>query len=418
MKIFFLILAMIFNLNPHLNPNYTDMFQSITEELIVYGGANAGKSYAIADKLLIQSIIQDNKKLKAVVIRKTFPSLRASALDILEKRANALKLPFILNKSEWTSKVHNMTFQFLSLNNKEDYQKLKSMTDIDYIWINEATEIRENDYEECLRRLRGGQGDYAQAIMDFNPIDEEHWIHKRFFEKKIGEFEAYRFTVFDNHPDYLGSKKVQKEINRLKRLKEYNKNLYRVYFKGLWGSLEGRIFDWDVQELPNKDPDYYDSIWYGGDFGFSVDPAAVMRIYKKADHIWLEQVIYEKELTNDQLAKKMKEAGITGRDLSYWDSSEPKSIKELRNNDILAKPASKGPDSIRAGIDLMKSLHIHIVDGSNDLVKEKNSYVWEEDANGNQLKKPVDYNNHLIDAARYGIYTHLKDRKGYKVWRI
>ena len=170
MKAILVVLAMIINLNQYLNPNHMELFQATGPELLVYGGANAGKTYSIADKLLLQSVRQNDRQLKTLVMRKTFPSLRVSALEILEKRARLFNMPFKLNKSDWIAKCYNMTFIFQSLNNKEDYEKLKSQTDIDFIWINEVQQTREPDYEECLRRLRGGNSIFEQMIIDFNPI--------------------------------------------------------------------------------------------------------------------------------------------------------------------------------------------------------------------------------------------------------
>jgi len=421
MKRWLLILtaaAMVINLNQYLNPNHVELFQSTDPELVVYGGAGAGKSFSIADKLLCQSIWQSDKSIKILVIRKTFPSLRNTALDILQKRAELFKMPFRLNKSEWTARCHNLKFIFLGLNNKEDYNKLKSMTDVDYIWINEATEVREDDYDECLRRLRGGEAEYEQIITDFNPVGKTSWVYHRFFEKNIGNPKKLRYTVYDNHPDFLRSEKGQRYIAKLKATKEYDPNLYKIYFLGEWGELEGVIFDWDIVQLPTKDLAWYDEIFYGGDFGYSVDPAALVRIYRKADEFWVEEILYETGLTNIQLAKRMKRLGITGKDVTYWDSAEPKSIQELYDHGINAKPAAKGPDSVRAGIDFLKSLKIHIVDGSENISKEQKSYVWKKDKDGNSLNVPIEYNDHAMSAIRYAIFTHCRARLEPRIRRI
>ncbi|GAH18739.1 unnamed protein product, partial [marine sediment metagenome] len=240
MKIILIVLAMIVNLNQHLNPNHMELFQATDPELIVYGGADAGKTYSIADKLLCQSVWQNDRSLKALVIRKTFPALRVSALEILEKRAALFKMPFKLNEAKWIAKCYNMTFVFQSLNNKEDYEKLKSQTDIDFIWINEIIQLREPDYEECLRRMRGGKSEFEQIIIDFNPIGKTSWIYKRFFERNIGNARKLRYTILDNHPDYLALEKTQRELKRLQATKTQNINTYNIYFLGEWGELEGR----------------------------------------------------------------------------------------------------------------------------------------------------------------------------------
>jgi len=400
------------NLNQYLNPNYLELFQNCDPELIAYGGANAGKTYSIADKLLIQSIFQPDRKLKAMVIRKTFPALRRSALEIIEKRAETFKLPFRMNKADWIAECNNLTFIFQSLNNKEDYEKLKSQTDIDFIWINELHQIRESDYEECLRRLRGGESRFEQIISDFNPIGKTSWVYSRFFQKNIGNVKKLKYTIMDNHPDYLALEKTKRELQRLKATKKHNLNYYKIYFKGIWGELEGIIYpNWDIVPNPPKNPD---EIFYGGDFGYSVNPAAYIRIYRKADEFWVEEIIYETDLTNPMLAKKIKEAGANDSE-SYWDSSEPKSIDELYDNGINAKPASKGPDSVRAGIDFLQSKKIHIIDGSENIIKEQKSYVRKQDKDGNYLPEPMKFNDHTMDGIRYGIFTHCKEATAWVI---
>lgn len=403
------LLLMTINLNKQLNPNYAEFHQYTGEEVLLYGGANAGKTYSIADKLLLQSVWQKDKSLiKILVIRKTFPSLRATALDVLIKRAKALGLPFRLIEGKWTATCRNLKFIFLSLNNKDDYTKLQSMTDVDFIWINELLELREQDYEECLRRLRGGESDFEQIIADFNPVDEYSWVNVRFFQKNINKVKKFHYTVFDNHPDYLKTEKAKREIKRLKRTKAYDLNLYKIYFEGLWGQLKGVIFNWDIVTLPTDDLSWYDEIGYGGDFGYTVNPAALIRIYRKADEYWVKQIVYETGLTNIQLGEKMKLLGIKREDETIWDSAEPKSIQELCDLGLNAIPSEKGPDSVRAGIDYLKSKVIHIVDGSEDIIKERRSYVWKKDKNGHSLNVPVDFNNHAISAVRYYITTKAK----------
>lgn len=404
----------VVDLDQYLNPNHLDVFQATDPELIVYGGANAGKSYTIADKFLVQSFWAKNKEIKVLVIRKTFPALRVSVLEILEKRAALFKLPFKLNKSDWIAKCYNMTFVFQSLNNKEDYEKLKSQTDIDFIWINEVHQLREPDYDECLRRMRGGQSEFEQMIIDFNPIGKTSWVFQRFFEKNIGDVKKLRYTILDNHPDYLALEKTQRELQRLKATKYHNENYYKIYFLGEWGELEGLIFpNWNIEDAPPENPD---EIFYGGDFGYSVDPAALIRIYRKANEFWVEQVVYETELTNTQLGHKMTAKDVKETDVSYWDCAEPKSIQELYDMGFNVKPCEKGPDSVRAGIDFLKEQKIHIIDGSEDIINEQKSYVWKEDKDGNALNVPIDFHNHAMDAIRYGIYTHCRSGFGFAGW--
>ena len=402
------------NLNKMLNYKHTGLFQSTAPELCVRGGANAGKSYSIADKLLLQPRLQPDKRLKALIVRKTLPSLKSSVLEILEKRAETHKIDFKLNKNDGTAQVGNMKLWFKSLNNKEDYIAVKSMTDLDFIWANEITELRELDFDILSMRIRGGESAYSQFMFDFNPVGKTSWVYKRFYQNSNGNGNGTHkllYTVLDN------PWAKEQEIDKLKAYKETDENLYKIYFKGEWGELKGVIYNWNLVEWEEM-PESIDEIFYGLDFGYSVDPAALIRIYRKADEYWLECVVYETGLTNKQLAKRMRDKDIDGNAEIYADSAEPKSIDELRHEGFNVKPCEKGPDSVRAGIDHLKSLKIYVLDVENSeyILKEQKSYVWKKDKDGESLNVPKESDNHAMDAIRYGIYTHCK-RVTPHIWR-
>jgi len=395
------------NLNKVLNHKHAELFQCTCPELCVRGGANAGKSYSIADKLLLQTRLQPDKRLKALIIRKTFPSLKSSILDILERRAEAHGLPLKINRSDYTAECLKMKIVFKSLNNKEDYISVKSMTDIDFIWVNEMTELRELDYDILRMRIRGGESKFSQFLFDFNPIGKTSWVYKRFFENGNGNgggngTHKLLYTVLDN------PWAKEHEIEKLKAYADIDENLYKIYFKGDWGELEGVIYNWPLVPLPEGK--FYDEIFYGLDFGYSVDEAALVRIYRKAHKFWLECVIYEKELTNQALGGLMEKKGIDKKADIYADSAEPKSIQEIYNMGFNIKPCDKGPDSVRAGIDFLKSLDISVldVDGADNALREQKSYIWKKDKDGNSLNVPKEFDNHAMDGARYGIFTHMK----------
>lgn len=389
------------NLNKVLNYKHTELFQSTNPELWVRGGKNAGKTYSIADKLLLQPIRKENqgKQLKCVVVRKTLPRLKDSVIEILEKRAKNFGVSFNVNHSGYTAQFASMKFLFRGIENKDDHEKVKSITDVDFVWANEVTELREEDYDMLRVIIRGGQADFYQFIADFNPIGKTSWVYRRIYEQRNGNgIQKLHYTVRDNPWARLH------EVKQLEDYQHTNKNFYDVYFRGEWGELEGLIYSWDITPAPEK----YDEIFYGCDFGYSVDPAAVVRIYRRADEFWVEQVIYETELTNIQLAELMKQRGITENDEVYCDSAEPKSIQELYNQGVNAKPCEKGQDSVRAGIDYLLQQTIHIVDGSEKISREARSYTRKQDKDGNWLPIPIDSDNHAMDAIRYGIFTHCK----------
>ena len=186
---------------------------------------------------------------------------------------------------------------------------------------------------------------------------------------------------------------------------------FRQEYEASFETFAGQIFHWDEAPLPALS---WDETWYGGDFGYSVDPAAVVKIYRKADEFWIEEVLYQKGLTNPMLAAAMKSRGVNGQ-VTYFDAAEPKSIEELRRAGVNVQPCDKGPDSVRAGIDFLKSKKITIVRGSENLIREHRSYCWRTDKSGADLPEPMKQDDHLMDAARYGIFTHCS-HSGPRIW--
>lgn len=409
------------NLNRKLNWKHTELFQSTAPILAVRGGANAGKTYSIADKLLLQPLIQRDVPLRAVCVKRTMPSLKKTILYILEKRAEeAFAMPIDVNITLGRAKFLNLTIDFLSLNNREDYIKAKSMTDIDFVWVNELTELREYDFDILNMRIRGGKSSYSQFIFDFNPVGKTSWVFKRFYETNNngnGGIQKLLYTVLDNpwaKPE---------EIEKLKAYKGQNENHYNIFFRGEWGELEGVIFNWDIVEAAGVCSDGKrvnpDETFYGGDFGYSINEAALIRIYRKADEFWLEEMIYETGLTNQQLAKKALALGVKRTDGTYWDSAEPKSIQELCDAGLNAKPADKGPDSVRAGIDFLLTKKIHIIDGSENIIREQKSYTRKKDKDNHYLPEPIKINDHAMSATRYGICTHCMNPEARpRIWSL
>ena len=305
------------------------------------------------------------------------------------------------NKSDLTIKFDGNELLFDGL---DDPEKLKSIKGVTSIWMEELTAYSERDFIDVDMVLRDPGPAYHQIMGTFNPDEAEApWIKRRFFDDIDTEAFVHLTTVEDNPIAEI------RERYRavLDALKSKDESLWKIYRLGLWAAIKGLIFPaWDVVPLPRDIQ--FDNIFYGGDFGYSVDPAALIRIYRKANEYWLQEVIYETDLTNPQLAREAKTRGVTDQAETYWDEAEPKSIQELKDLGLNAMPAPKGKDSLRASIDFLRDHTIHIIEGSENIIAERRTYKWKEDKDGNPTNEPVDYMNHSMDAIRYGIYTEAK----------
>ena len=186
-----------------------------------------------------------------------------------------------------------------------------------------------------------------------------------------------------------------KEIERLK----IDDNYWRIYGLGEKGMSMAVIFR--NTSLIDKIPDNIKFIAYGLDWGYSSDPTALVEVYANDTDIYLNEIIYERALTNQDIGNRMRDLNIDRHQEIIADSAEPKSIEEIYRMHFNIKPAKKGADSIRMGIDVMRRYKINITKNSINTIKEFRNYKWKQDKNGNSLPVPVDSFNHSVDAVRY-----------------
>jgi phage terminase large subunit len=316
----------------------------------------------------------------------------------MEVMARVLTENDIKFQHDKTDRVYSFNGNQLLFDGLDDPEKIKSIKGITGEWLEEMTEFTREDFIQLDLRLREPGPAYHQIIGTFNPDEAQApWIKERFFDKTDLQATTDVSTVKHNPIAEVR----ERYAAQLEALRDQDETMHSIYGLGQWAAAKGRIYNWDVVPLPTDIA--FDEIWYGGDFGFSVDPVAVVKIYRKADEYWLQEKLYQRNLTNADIHRELTNRGLTGSDLTVWDSAEQKSIEELRRAGLCVVGAAKGPESVKAGIDLLKSKKIHIVDGSENLIRECRTYKWKIAPNGDPLPMPVKYEDHLLDAARYGI---------------
>ena len=255
----------------------------------------------------------------------------------------------------------------------------------DILYINECNNVNFEAYNELAIRTK------HEVYLDFNPANE-FWVHKELKDEPDSDFLI--LTYKDN--EALDKSIVdQIEKNRDKAATStYWANWWRVYGLGEIGMLEGVIFsNWKpIDVIPTEAK----LIGIGLDFGYTNDPTAIIEIYNYNNTRIINELKYQTGLLNSDIAK------ILPKDVTvYADSSEPKSIEEIRRYGITIKGVTKGKDSINYGIDVMQRQTYLVTSNSTNLIKELRSYTWDTDKQGTRLNKPIDNFNHAIDALRY-----------------
>jgi phage terminase large subunit len=382
------------------NKSYLPYIDDQTPIQIFFGGSASGKSYFLAQRTIIDVV---SNKRNYLICRKTARTIKKSVMNELLKAIDSLKMNdlFELNKTDNSLTCKN-GFQILTAG-LDDTEKIKSITPslgvITDIWIEEATEVEYQDLQQLKKRLRGESKLNKRLIMSFNPIYQTHWIYKEYFAQFSGnkfnddQMLILKTTYKDNR--FL----TQQDIDNMEN--EKDPYYYNVYTLGNWGVLGKTIFkNYIIEEF---DSSTFDNYYNGLDFGFASDPSAFIRLHydKKRKIIYIIDEFEELEMTNDILAIRLKQ--IINNEYITCDSAEPKSIRELQLLGVKAKPAKKGKDSINFGIDWLKRQQIIIHPRCINFKREIELYQYQNDKNGFFINKPIDKNNHLIDALRYAL---------------
>jgi phage terminase large subunit len=363
---------------------------------VIQGGARAGKTYAIISILIDTACRQIKSKTKIIdIVSMTYNHLEMGAINDFKKIMKYTNRwqDKSWNETKHTYKFHNGTvIRFYSI---DDEGKARG-PERDILYINEANQV----HFEIADHLCTRTNDYI--YLDYNP-SSEFWAHSEILTQDNAELLILTYrdnsALNENIRNELLDKRKKAESS------EYWANWCKVYLDGQVGKLQGAIFqNWNIID---KIPDEARLIAYGLDWGFTNDFTSCVGVYKYNDDIILDEVLYEKQLVNQQIADRLKAKGIDNRFEIYCDSAEPKSIRELSYFGLRTYSADKGKDSVNFGISLMQTFKLIVTKQSINLIDELYKYSWRTDTSGKSLNTPIDRDNHAIDAARYVFQSKL-----------
>lgn len=306
-----------------------------------------------------------------------------------------------------------------------------------WVWFEEMYDItNENEFDKLVMSIRGKippeTGLWKQITGTFNPWSENTWIKKRFFDEPAKNVFSKTTTYKCN--EWLGDD----DIERYEDMYRQNPRMARIICDGDWGIAEGLVYEnWYEEEFdpmqilaenPNAKP------VFGLDFGFSVSYNAfvAMIVDPKAHKLWVFDEMYERNLSNLEIAKRITNMGY-GKERITADCAEPKSIYELQIGQIEetftkdgkpqytrwilpnVEPAMKGPDSVRNGIRRMQAFTQIVHPRCVNYRMELNNYCFDQDKDGKWLDKPIKEFDHLMDAGRMALDQIFIQARGHVV---
>ena len=346
---------------------------------VVAGGTAASKTFSIIMWLVDHAQTRPNKLIS--VVSETLPHLKRGAMrDFL----NIMENHGYFKDSAWNKSDFTYTFdsgskiEFFSADQPAKVRGPRR----DILFINEANNVPYETFVQLEIRTR------EVIWIDYNPV-AEFWYYTEVAPNLEHDF--LTLTYKDNEA-------LEPAVVKSIEARQYDRGWWRIYGEGQLGVAEGRIYkDWQlIDDIPHEAR----LERYGLDFGYTNDPTGCVAVYYYNGGYILDEVIYQKGLSNKQIADVL---GTLPKALIMADSAEPKSIDELRLYGLNVLGSQKGQGSVLQGIQYVQGQRISVTKRSTNLVKEYRNYLWQTDRDGKIINEPSAIYNHALDAVRYAM---------------
>lgn len=352
------------------------------------GGTSSSKT--ISSLLYLIALAQtDTTPTLTSVVAESLPHLKKGAMRDFQ---NIMKEHRYWNDELWNATDRTYTFEtgsrieFFSVDNEGKARGPRR----DRLFVNECNNISFPIFEQLEIRTN------EFIILDWNP-SHEFWYYTE-LEGKRDDIDFIILTYKDNEG-------LPENIVKAIEAKKTNANWWRVYGEGQLGVLESRIYkDWNIIDVI---PHEARLIRYGLDFGYTNDPSALIAIYEYNGGYILDEILYEKGLSNKLISDTIKNVPQA---LVIADSAEPKSIDEIKSYGITILPAEKGRDSVLSGIQYVQGLRISVTSNSVNVIREYRNYNFLTDKDGKVINEPDHDYSHSMDAIRYGLTSCKNSR--------
>ena len=309
-----------------LNPWVYDILTDYDCRIEVYcGGAGSGKSYGAMQKMLLKAM---NEVRTVLVVRKVAKTLYHSVFRLtVDLLLESGMYPYAQIK-RGDGEIHLANGSKFIFKGIDDPEKIKSITGITDIVVEEATELTEQDFLQLDLRLRP-QAPHPQIFVMFNPVSKASWVYRYFFEKQREDCRVIRTSYRDNL--FLSKEYVK----RLQELEQLNPAYYRIYTLGEFVTLDKLVFPQVEVRLISPEEVEGLEFFCGMDFGYVNDPTAIIwGWYDKGQRrILVTGEYFAKGMNNRDIANVLTGLGLR-KECITADSSEPKSIEELKRANV------------------------------------------------------------------------------------
>ena len=393
-----------------IGSGYNEFWHNKNFYRVVKGSRGSKKSKTTALNFIYR--LMEHEWANLLVVRRFSNTNKQSTYTDLRWATNRLGVKHLFKFNDSLPEItYKPTGQKILFRGLDDPLKITSITVengiLCWAWFEEAYQIETFDkFSTVVESIRGSIDDsdfFKQITVTFNPWSERHWLKSTFFDEDTKLNNTFSYTTTYRVNEWLD----EVDIARYEDLYRTNPRRARIVCDGDWGVAEGLVFenfevkefDW-VKKLKEKQV-----VAHGSDFGFTQDPTTLIStiVDLKNKELWIYDEHYQRGMLTDEIYQMYLDKGLKNAKI-IADSAEKRLITEIKRKGISnLKPSIKGQGSIMQGVQFIQGFKIYVHPTCEHTIEELNTYTFDQDKDGNWLNKPIDTNNHLMDALRYSL---------------
>lgn len=379
---------------------------------VIMGGRGNGRS-GTASRYTVSQLL-GKEYFRGIVMRAVQSDIDLSCWTELEDIivGNNIQKDFAITEDE--IRCHEKYLRPLGFRASKGSLKarLKSLAGINYVWIEEAEEIGEEEFrtlDDTLRTVKGR----IRIILTLNTPPKNHWIIKKWFDLEPHP-EAQGFYIPHLKPDakdvlFIGGtwrdnapNMDRHTIERYESYRYSNPSYFWQVIEGLSpDEVRGKIFSgWtQIDSIPIGAK----LMRFGVDWGWYPDPTVAVAMYYYNGTYIFDELNYDTQTEDELLAKSIK--SVTGWQQTpvICGADEPKSVEVLRKYQVSARKTDNRKGSVQYRIKVASAKKIQITKRSKKLWESYENYRWAEDKDGNPTGEPDHKFSDGMDAVTYAL---------------
>ena len=338
---------------------YKHLLTSDADIHFLWGGRDSGKSYFIAQKLIVDCLRNDY--FRCIMVKKTYESIKDSQFQTIKDLVNKWKLNDLFKFNTSPLEITCVNGNKFIARGCDKPEKLKSIANPSDVWYEEGDHLTEEDYDTISTGLRAESDVKITEWFSFNPEARgksftEHWIDKRYLSKakyngnEVFEIETIvdddpvkvkytsTHTTYDNNPYCSPKRKAKHEL-----LGTANPAKWRVYSRGFRGAADidkPFIYNFERSKHVGKVTREDKELRFSTDFNFNPFATIVCQMWfdKDGHHI---RVLKEHALVNKGVIDKIEliKTSYTAKDMAtcLWTGDATQRKRTVEQNIVNGK---------------------------------------------------------------------------------